>query len=60
MRIAKIRAKNILSRSKIGSGGYTVNPYVGCPHGCIYCYAEFMRGVTGHEEAWGTAASAYL
>ncbi len=53
MRIAKIRAKNILSRSKIGSGGYTVNPYVGCPHGCIYCYAEFMRGVTGHEEAWG-------
>jgi len=26
---------------------------VGCPHGCIYCYAEFMRGVTGHEEAWG-------
>ena len=53
MRIAKIRAKNILSRSKIGSGGYAINPYVGCPHGCIYCYAEFMRGVTGHEEAWG-------
>ena len=53
MCIAKIRAKNILSRSKIGSGGYAINPYVGCPHGCIYCYAEFMRGVTGHEEAWG-------
>lgn len=53
MRIAKIRAKNILSRSKIGSGGYAINPYVGCSHGCIYCYAEFMRGVTGHEEAWG-------
>ena len=53
MRIAKISAKNILSRSKIGSGGYAINPYVGCPHGCIYCYAEFMRGVTGHEEAWG-------
>ena len=53
MQIAKIRAKNILSRSKIGSGGYAINPYVGCPHGCIYCYAEFMRGITGHEEAWG-------
>ncbi|WP_298085674.1 radical SAM protein [uncultured Campylobacter sp.] len=53
MHVAKIRAKNILSRSKIGSGGYAINPYVGCPHGCIYCYAEFMRGVTGHEEAWG-------
>ena len=53
MQVAKIRAKNILSRSKIGSGGYAINPYVGCPHGCIYCYAEFMRGVTGHKEAWG-------
>lgn len=53
MQVAKIRAKNILSRSKIGSGGYAINPYIGCPHGCIYCYAEFMRGVTGHEEAWG-------
>ena len=53
MQIAKIRAKNILSRSKIGSGGYAINPYVGCPHGCIYCYAEFMRSATGHEEAWG-------
>ena len=53
MQIAKIRAKNILTRSKIGSGGYAINPYVGCPHGCIYCYAEFMRGVTWHEEAWG-------
>lgn len=53
MQIAKIRAKNILSRSKIGSGGYAINPYVGCPHGCIYCYAEFMRGVTGRKEAWG-------
>ena len=53
MQVAKVRAKNILSRSKIGSGGYAINPYVGCPHSCIYCYAEFMRGVTGHEEAWG-------
>ena len=53
MRIAKICAKNILSRSKIGSGGYAINPYVGCPHGCIYCYAEFMRGVTERKEAWG-------
>lgn len=53
MQVAKVRAKNILSRSKIGSGGYAINPYVGCPHDCIYCYAEFMRGVTGHKEAWG-------
>ena len=53
MHVAKIHAKNILTRSKIGNGGYAINPYVGCPHGCIYCYAEFMRGVAEHEEVWG-------
>jgi len=40
-----------LSKSKVSD--YTVNPYVGCEHGCTYCYARFMRRFTGHKEAWG-------
>ena len=32
---------------------YAVNPYVGCQHACIYCYAKFMKRFTGHREAWG-------
>jgi len=30
-----------------------VNPYVGCVHGCTYCYARFIKRFTGHREAWG-------
>ena len=45
--------KTLLSKSKIPGFDYAINPYVGCPHKCIYCYAEFMRKVTGHHEPWG-------
>ena len=30
-----------------------INHYVGCPHKCIYCYADYMRRFTGHGEKWG-------
>ncbi len=51
MIIKEICAKSILSKSRVFD--YTVNPYVGCEHGCTYCYARFMKRFTGHEEAWG-------
>jgi DNA repair photolyase len=49
--VKEIRAKTILSKSKIYP--YVVNPYTGCQHGCSYCYARFMKRVTGHKEPWG-------
>lgn len=51
MRVKEILAKSILSRSKVFD--YTLNPYVGCEHGCSYCYARFIKRFTGHKEDWG-------
>jgi DNA repair photolyase len=51
MDIREIQVKSILSRSKVFD--YVVNPYVGCQHGCTYCYARFMKRFTGHKEPWG-------
>jgi DNA repair photolyase len=50
--IAKeVLAKSILSTSKVYD--YVINPYTGCQHACSYCYARFMKRVTGHRESWG-------
>lgn len=46
--------KSVMTKSNGPLGGYAVNPYVGCTHGCKYCYASFMKRFTGHTEDWGT------
>ncbi len=53
MIVREIKAKNIISKSNLPSADYVINPYVGCSHACIYCYARFMKRFTNHEEAWG-------
>ena len=52
MLIKEIQSKTILSVSKVYP--YVINPYTGCQHGCLYCYAHFMKRFTGHKEPWGT------
>lgn len=43
--------KNIINNSKLGC---SANPYGGCPHRCIYCYAQYMPKFSGHDnEHWG-------
>ncbi|HVO68267.1 MAG TPA: radical SAM protein [Syntrophales bacterium] len=51
MKISEIKVKSILSKSQVYD--YTLNPYVGCGHNCVYCYAKFMKRFTGHREKWG-------
>jgi DNA repair photolyase len=53
MQIKEIKAKSILVKSNLPATDYVINPYVGCPHSCIYCYASFMKKFTNHEEKWG-------
>lgn len=51
MKVNEIKAKSILSKSQVYD--YALNPYVGCAHECVYCYAKFMKMFTGHKEKWG-------
>lgn len=53
LKVSEIHAKGILTRSRIPSVDYSLNPYVGCYFGCRYCYASFMRRFTNHKEPWG-------
>ena len=52
--VNEAETKNIMTKSSLPVGGYSVNPYVGCTHACKYCYASFMKRFTGHKEEWGT------
>ncbi len=53
IKIRSIDAKSILTKTGISGLDYCLNPYVGCSHGCKYCYASFMKKMTGHTDEWG-------
>jgi len=48
-----VQVKDLLTKSNLPASDYVINPYVGCPHGCKYCYACFMKRFTNHSEEWG-------
>jgi DNA repair photolyase len=55
MKIREISTKSALVRSRIPGVGFVINPYLGCGHGCSYCYATFMRQYShfNRESRWG-------
>ncbi len=54
MKINVREAKGIVTKSNIPGVDFVINPYIGCQHGCIYCYAEFMIRFTNHKgDKWG-------
>jgi len=53
MKLREIQCKSALAKCGFPGGGLAINPYVGCGHSCVYCYARFMKRFTGHTERWG-------
>ena len=53
IRIKQIQASSIITSSNLPDADYVINPYVGCTHSCLYCYARFMKRFTDHTEKWG-------
>lgn len=54
LKLQDVQVKTVMTKSSLPTGGYSVNPYVGCTHSCRYCYACFMKRFTNHPEPWGT------
>lgn len=42
-----------ITKSRLPDIDYTFNPYVGCAHGCIYCYAKCFTRDREASENWG-------
>ncbi|MHC1709443.1 MAG: radical SAM protein [Methanomassiliicoccales archaeon] len=41
-RIGEVRTKVALPPSRLPGLDYALNPYVGCQHDCLYCYAPYI------------------
>jgi len=52
MTLRTVAAKKFMNRSSLNEG-FTCNPYVGCQHGCVYCYARYMMSQSGQVISWG-------
>jgi len=53
MKVNIIQCKTLLTKSRLPETDYCINPYIGCLHACVYCYARFMKRFTSHKEPWG-------
>jgi DNA repair photolyase len=58
VRVGEVTCKTLMGRSGIGSVDYAINPYLGCAHACVYCYARFMRRMGHKGERWGSFVDA--
>jgi DNA repair photolyase len=57
MKYTETTCKTALSKSSLPGLDYSLNPYTGCGHGCIYCYAPATLRYDG-PEPWGTFVTA--
>ncbi|MFX1512648.1 MAG: radical SAM protein [Promethearchaeota archaeon] len=53
LKIRNIQCKTIISKSKLYGIDYSINPYTGCQHNCVYCYARSMFERWEQNRKWG-------
>lgn len=53
MRVIEVKCRRALSRSNLPEMDYSVNPYHGCLHGCLYCFAMDFTPEHDAVEEWG-------
>ena len=46
--------RSALSVSRLPGLDYSINPYVGCEHGCVYCYSRSFLRDRRLAERWGS------
>lgn len=51
--VKEIECRSALNRTGIPGYEFCLNPYSGCAHRCLYCYADFTRRFTNHDQPWG-------
>ena len=55
IKLIKVKAKSIFTRSKLPGVKWAINQYVGCQHACLYCYAKFIsKWRPPNYGKWGT------
>ena len=58
-RYIEVGCKTALSQSGLPGIDYTLNPYMGCEHACIYCYAPSTLHYSG-PAPWGSFVNAKM
>lgn len=53
IKIREVSCKSALGKTGIPGFDYALNPYGGCSHACVYCYASFVCRFAQHPEPWG-------
>ncbi|MEM0155450.1 MAG: radical SAM protein, partial [Thermoplasmataceae archaeon] len=57
IRIMEIETNHALSKSGLPELNYALNPYMGCLHACIYCFAIDFTSEREPRENWGSVVA---
>lgn len=61
VKLIRVKAKEIFTKTKLPGCDWVINQYVGCQHACLYCYAKFIsRWRPGNYGKWGTWVEAKI